>query len=302
MINIQESYDMHSLSLNEGNFKSRESTASKLYIVQNAPTEEEAVKAVYDFAPRYIESPDGSRTIPKKSASVNERLGEANWKVTVEYAYDTNSTATSEEEEANSVSSGGSESTSPEVCFQCSTTSQTVTLPISQWMLYSRSGVAPGGGALPISQIPIGWNGRTNNEFAATGVDIPVADLREQYTRIMKYSTVRSSSWRRKMASCTGRINNGVFKGWNPGEVMFLGCSYTTPQDSDAQVKVTFDFLIRTNESNASIAGIDIGAVRGHDYVWAVTDNASASSVTGQVKYIFRSQVARYADFDILGI
>jgi hypothetical protein len=168
-------------------------------------------------------------------------------------------------------------------------------------MLYSATGKLPAG-VIPPSQIPIGWNGKLGRESSATGVEVHMPELREQYVRIMKYETVRSSAWRRRIASCIGKVNSGAFKGWNRGEVMFLGCSYQTPQDNDSKVKVTFEFLIRINETNAIVSGINIGNIYGHEYVWAVQDNYIGAASDNNIKYIFCAQVADFADFDILGV
>lgn len=79
---------------------------------------------------------------------------------------------------------------------------------------------------------------------------------------------------------------------------MFMGLSYTTPQRGVKTVKVTFDFSIRLNEDKATVAGIKVGDVKGHEYVWAVTSGAySDNNVSPVVQYIFKSQVVEFADF-----
>lgn len=300
MPTVSELYDAGQLNVYQGKFNSRKSTASKVFVVSGAANECEAVAAAYRDAPASIRDNNGRAAIPKRTAQITERRGDKNWVVTVEYSYDTTTSQTSDEESAENLSSGGVAEESPEVCFQCSATSTTVLRPVRQWLVYKTDDSILG----RVDHVPIGWNGSFTN-FSASGVDIPVTDLREQYTKIMRYSTVRSAAWRRKIALCRGKVNSGAFKGWQPGEVMFDGCSYQTPQDSTSKVKVTFEFTIRLNEENASVAGINIGHVNGHDYIWAVQDNNAmnfAAGVTGQIKYVFVSQLFEYIDFDILGV
>lgn len=301
MPTVKEFYDAGQLNLYNGNFNSRKSTASKVFIVSDAKNECEAVAAAFDQAPNVIYDNDGNAAIPKRTAQINERCGDRNWKVTVEYSYDTTNSSTSDQENADNASKGGgSNSEPPEVCFQSSATTTTVYVPINQTCVYSRTGKGLGNA----NGIPIGWNGKTDSTFSASGIEVPVSDLREQYTKIMRYSTVRSSAWRRKIALCTGKVNSGDFKGWKRGEVMFNGCSYQTPQDSDSKVRVTFEFTIRLNETDVKIAGIPIGSVNGHDYAWAIQDNTVSPEhgVRAQIKAIFVAQVVPYVDFDILGV
>ena len=87
---------------------------------------------------------------------------------------------------------------------------------------------------------------------------------------------------------------------------MFLGCGYSTPLRGVDKVKVTFEFLIRMNETNPRVAGKqfdDGGGLYGHQYAWVVTSDAvSGESVTKVVDYIFRSDVVEAIDFDQLGV
>ena len=292
-ISVMESWDLASLSLARGNFSNGESTMTKIFVVENAETEEKAADAAYRLSPAKISDLSGKLCIPKKSATVIERCGETTWKVQVEYGYSTGSSNDAEEDEAD-------DNDVPEVCFQCSATTIHVTKPYSQTCVY-RNPLYPQ--IANPEKIMIGWNGETGPQSEATGVDVQTADCREQYKRILKYSKVRSSSWRRKVASCVGRVNSGTFKGWKAGEVMFLGASYDTPQGGVTQVKVTFDFLIRTNEENAKVCGHNVGDVKGFEYVWAVLcDSRSQSAVTKDIKYIFKSGIVRTTDFSKLGL
>lgn len=294
IITVTESYDMGSMTLNYGNFGNASSTAKKIFIVRNARTEEEAVDAAYKQSPSKIKDVNGIDKIPKRLASVTERCGDNTWKVEVDYGYTTNSSNSSDE------SYGGDDNDVPEVSFQCSASSIHVLKAIDQVLAYKSPDAPP---LTDVDAIPIGWNGKVKGQSEASGIDVPFPELREQYVRVLSYNTVRSSTWRRKVASCVSCINKGKFKGWNTGEVMFLGCSYQTPQRGIEKVKVTFEFLIRTNEQNAKVCGHNIGEVLGHDYVWAVIEDAvEQNAINKKVKYIFKSRLVKAADFDILGL
>lgn len=292
-VNVMESWDLSNLTLARGNFNNHETSMTKMFVVENANTEEEAAVAAYQNSPAKISDLDGKMVLPKKSASVVERCGETTWKVQVEYGFDTSSSPDGDDDAANNEDV-------PEVCFQCSATTIHVTKPYTQKCVWRNPNYPE---IINPEKILIGWNGEFGPQSDATGVDVQAAECREQYKRILKYEKVRSSSWRRRVASCVGRVNNGKFKGWNKGEVMFMGASYETPQRGVKQVKVTFDFIIRTNEDNAKVCGHNVGDVDGFEYVWAVLgDSRSQSALTKEVRYIFKSGVVRTADFDKLGL
>ena len=291
-IKVTESWDMNNLTLKRGNFGNGESSATKYYIVEDADDERAAVDAAYSQSPAKIKDTNGKEIIPKQQASVVERCGERTWKVQVDYGFSTQSSNSADDEDPN-------DDEVPEVCFQCSASTTHITRPIDQKCVYVKTGESP---IANPEKVLIGWNGARGGQMEASGVDVPSGETREQYVKILKYSKVRSSSWRRKVAQCVGRVNKGKFKGWKTGEAMFIGCSYSTPMRGVAQVKVTFEFLIRTNENNAKVCGHNIGDLNGHDYVWVVMGNTMANSITPVIKYIFKAQVVKYVDFDCLGL
>lgn len=292
-IKVKESYDLGGATLHSGVFNSVNSSASKKYLVSGASTEEEAVAAAYAFAPEKTGDNEGRGYLPRLKASVQERCGDDVWKVLVEYGYNTENSPSNEDNDDDDV---------PSVCFQCTTSTQRVVQPISQKCVFARQGV-PEISDDDAQIIPIGWNGKFQSDSMASGVDIPVGMLQEQYTVIMKYSSIRSIAWRRKVLDCMTHVNKNKFMGWEPGEAMLIDCSYATPQRGVKKVKVTFTFLIRKNENNAKVQGKSIGKVKGHQYVWTILDDIiSGTNIVKSVKYIFTSDVLYEADFSVLGI
>ena len=293
-ITVAESWELSNVTLDKGKYRASGSTGSILYVVTGAATEQEAIEAAYAFAPGKLMDSSGEKGIPKRQASLTERCGENAWKVQVDYGFSSESQMTDEDTD------GDEEDHTPEVCFQCSNTTMHVVLPKQQTVAYLADGIPQM--ANP-EKIPIGWNGRKGADCEFAGLDVVTGEMREQYTRWLKYGKVRGIAWRRKILSCVGCVNVGKFKGWETGEAMFLGASYSTPQRGVTKVKVTFDFLIRRNESNAKVAGIDIGDLNGHDVVWSITrDTKSSNQILPKVVAIFKARVCNYVDFDVLGL
>ena len=151
--------------------------------------------------------------------------------------------------------------------------------------------------------LSIGWNGKTGDGMEVAGVDVPVAQMRETYTQIKRLSEL-TTAYKRRVAACVGKVNNGKFKGWEAGEVMFLGASYNAPDKNSSKVAVTYNFSIQPNEAGAVYGGITIGAKKGWEYVWAITKSlvGVGGSPASVIRAIYIAQVAQYADFGKLGI
>lgn len=102
-----------------------------------------------------------------------------------------------------------------------------------------------------------------------------------------------------------GKVNKGSFHGWQTGEVMFIGASYSAPSDNNsAKVVVSFDFMIQPNESEFEICGNKISK-EGFEYAWSITRtsaDAEKKSPAVDVVGIYIDQVCPYADFGCLGV
>ena len=136
------------------------------------------------------------------------------------------------------------------------------------------------------------------------GRDVPTADMRETYTKTISRSKATSTGYKKRVASLVGKVNNSSFKGWSPGEIMFIGCSYSTPVKGASKVTVTFNFRIMPNESNAKIANINVGSKQGFEYLWArsKTVKGTDGKPKVEVQSAYKSVVCETGNFSELGI
>lgn len=150
----------------------------------------------------------------------------------------------------------------------------------------------------------INWNGEAGANAAFNGVDVPSVSLQETYTKVMKVADAKNISFRRKVANLVGCANKNTFKGWEPGEALFTGCSFSGVDKSGEYVTVNFNFSIKLNEPSAEIDGIKLGMVRGWQYVWAVRPKAASSGTGIQLKTqtVYVADVVRYESFAPLGL
>lgn len=148
----------------------------------------------------------------------------------------------------------------------------------------------------------IGWNGKTGPECEIAGIEIPIGEMRETYTKVMSRGKL-TVDFKRKVNRLVGKVNSTAWKGWEAGEVMFMGASYTAPLKGTTRVTVTFNFTVRENEKDAKVNGISCGSRKGFEAIWAVPSSKSANNLQKvDVDAVYISEVCESADFGILGL
>ena len=272
-VKVELSYAEHPKAIDKkGNYTSIEVQ----YLVFGVTTEEEALTAVHGKAPAE------SKGLPLDSIEIDTRETNDTFRVNAIYR----------EEEVDVGDSGGDDDDeTPTESFDCGGGTKHLLYSFGQKKVY---GDKDAGGA-------IGWNGKSGDDCEIAGVDVPTAQLRETYTKPMRVSKL-TTAFKRKVAGLVGKVNSGSFKGWNAGEVMFLGMSYSTPAKKAKKVTVTFNFAIQPNESGVRIAGKSV-TKKGFEYVWAISKTVASSGTPKlEVEGIYVDQVCEYASFSGLGL
>lgn len=272
-VKVELSYAEHPKAIDKkGNYTSIEVQ----YLVFGVTTEEEALTAVHGKAPAE------SKGLPLDSIEIDTRETNDTFRVNAIYR---------EEEVEVGDSGGDDDDETPTESFDCGGGTKHLLYSFGQRKVY---GDKDAGGA-------IGWNGKSGDDCEIAGVDVPTAQLRETYTKPMKISKL-TTSFKRKVAALVGKVNSGAFKGWNAGEVMFLGMSYSTPAKKAKKVTVSFNFAIQPNESGVKVAGKSV-TKKGFEYVWAISKTVASSGTPKlEVEGIYVDQVCEYASFSGLGL
>jgi len=100
------------------------------------------------------------------------------------------------------------------------------------------------------------------------GVDITVPVYQFSETHYFSDAQV-NASYNGAIFSCTGKTNAGGFKGFAPGEVLFLGASGSKRGDSpDDDWEITFQFAASPNETGLSLGSITGINKDGWEYLW----------------------------------
>jgi len=137
------------------------------------------------------------------------------------------------------------------------------------------------------------------------GVDIVVPQLQwqEQYDVPNAYVT---AEYIRGVAGITGTTNNASFRGFDAGEVLFLGCSGSQEWDDEkgkGPWSLSYRFVASKNVTGQTIGGISGIQKKGHEYLWVRYEDAvSSNTVFKRPKAVYVSKVYKDSDFSALGI
>ena len=274
MARVEQSYDAHTKRIDASGVLT---SAEIPYIVFEAADEDDALRAVLDVAPKSLGK------APLSSIEIDSRENDATYKVNALY------------EEDESISGGGSsigggdDSGEPQMSFDCSGGTAHIVRSFNQQKWKTE----------PNPNGMIGWNGKPGQEAEYAGVDVVTATMRESYTLQMRPSQL-TTSYKRMLANLTGKVNSKSFKGWEAGEVLFLGASFSGNQSGSDRITVTFNFAIQQNESAVPISPELAIKKRGWEYVWTITktvDDPETKTTKVELVNAYVEQVYPYADF-----
>jgi hypothetical protein len=154
---------------------------------------------------------------------------------------------------------------------------------------------AAGGGTAPDCQGAIGVTG---DSVEGTDITVPVYNFTETH-----YITDAAVTGAYKLAlfQLTGKVNNGTFKGFAAGEVLFLGASGAKRGTDDWEI--TFRFAASPNVTGLSVGPITGITKLGWDYLWVrYTDTEDENVLVKQPIAAYVERVYEQGNFASLGI
>jgi hypothetical protein len=116
----------------------------------------------------------------------------------------------------------------------------------------------------------------------------------------------------KNLSRITGCTNNGAFRTFAAGEVLFFGCSGSQEWDSqkgNGPWSLSFKFAASQNAGGDSeLPALKIGTIdgiekKGHEYLWVRYEDAGDGGVLyKKPKYVYVNRVYREANFSDLGL
>jgi len=235
------------------------STAEIPYVVRQAIDEADVKSAVLSATPTLYAG------MVRKAVEITERVNADTWKVQVRYEQP----EYEQEEEPEPVFS-----------FDTGGGSQHITQSIETRGMYGPEASDKLGGA-------IGFDGE---QIAGVDITVPVYNFSE--THYLPASVV-TPGYRGALFRATGTVNAGGFRGFAPGEVLFLGASGSrrgTGPDDDWEI--TFKFAAQPNRSDIRVGDIGPISKQGWEYMWV----QYAPDVDDGRKILIKKPVAVYVE------
>jgi hypothetical protein len=140
---------------------------------------------------------------------------------------------------------------------------------------------------------------------SVNGVDIVVPALTWTETYDVPHAYV-TAAYIRGVAGLTGSVNNGGFRGFAAGEVLFMGCSGAQEWDDqrgNGPWTLSYKFVASPNVSGQKIGDIEDIDKKGHEYLWVkYSDVVSTQSLVKKPTAVYVNKVYRDGNFAGLGI
>lgn len=277
---VEQIYDAPSM---DAELKQNASTGQKFtrytsaeieYNVFEVTEETLAIEAVKGTAPEtYL-------NMNLQGFSVSERINENTWRIAANYAYVQNENTDDSEVENESTFS-----------FDTSGGTKHLTHSIKTIEKASNS---------PDYKQAINYDGST-----VQGVDITMPTMNFSETHYFKPSKV-STSFKKKIADLTGKVNDSSFKGYSKGEVLFLGASGSRRGTGRKDLwEISFKFAVSPNQSGLKIGDLSISKKEGWQYLWvryATDTDASKENLVSKPLGAYVEQVYEYGSLRGLGI
>lgn len=147
----------------------------------------------------------------------------------------------------------------------------------------------------PAGTVAINYDGEKVN-----GIDIPGESTK--FTESNVFDKI-STRYRNLLSELKGAVNSKLFKGYDLGEVMFLGATFSA--EYGKPVEVTYQFEAIKNKKEFKIGDITVGYKRGWDYMEVKYEDDvddKAKELLKKPVAVYIKRVCRFTDFKCLGL
>ncbi|MDD5727554.1 MAG: hypothetical protein PHV59_03225 [Victivallales bacterium] len=133
------------------------------------------------------------------------------------------------------------------------------------------------------------------------GVDVAKANPLETLDLTVKRSKV-TPDYKRTLIKMVHTVNKERFKGWEPGEVLFVGANISRYGDED--YNITFEFAISPNKKDIDLMGITIPEKKGWHYAWVIEKQkiCDDKEILPVAQSAYVHKIFEESDFELLGI
>ena len=239
----------------------------------------------------YFQYPGSEVRLAAESYSISY-LGDDAWQVTINYEKEG---ADNPEQEAPLTRARSFDTTGG---MQHITQAQTGS--VSQSGVVTDTGTAETRYSLAPDQAPDQRGAIGVDADSVAGVDIVVPSLTWTETYDVPSGFV-DDAYIKTVAALTGTTNKNSFRGFDAGEVLFLGCSGSHEYDSQrgsGPWSLSYKFNANKNATNLKVGALEGIAKKGHEYLWIVYQDEITSAASIKVpRFVYVNPVYRQGDF-----
>jgi hypothetical protein len=132
------------------------------------------------------------------------------------------------------------------------------------------------------------------------GIDVTIPVFNFKETHYIPAALV-TPAYKVALFQLTGKVNAAPFKGFAPGEVLFLGASGSQRGTEDWEI--TFSFAASPNVTDLRVGDITGIDKKGWEYLWVrYAEAEDADVLVKQPAAVYVERVYEYSDFALLGI
>lgn len=247
------------------------------YIISGVGSEDDAKQAFADFVPK------SSKGWPLRDHTLTEQLTATKWEAEANYGnLDDNSESDQDKENKPSVYN-----------FEVSGVQQRMLRSLRTLGSYARTGQTPSSHGGLINVTP----------DAVNGIDIEMPSGSFSETHTFRRSSV-PDDYRRRLTYAYGKVNKYAFRGYQPGEVRFMGASDSFIANENF-FEITYRFAVSENATNLYVD--DIGPINkpGWAILWIQYEdsvNEEEKQLLKKIKSVYVEEVFESVDFAILRI
>jgi hypothetical protein len=140
--------------------------------------------------------------------------------------------------------------------------------------------------------------GVNNDSVEGTDITIPIFKFTFNY---YPATALMTPEYYHKLSTLAGRVNRDAWKGFDAGEVLYLGTA-GQPRSAD-DWELTMHFIASPNASELKVGDIENIVKGGHEYLWIrFGDSVDANTLTKVPQFAYVERMYEPADFEDLGI
>lgn len=260
-------------------------SAELRYVVRGTEDDAEVADLVADTSPTTYGG------LPRRSISIRPEGSSLIWDCTVTYGKKDPATT---DRQTNPPQTG-------DIAISFDTSGGTLRMTQSLETVGSHASIVISGVTIPVPGVDFKQAINVTKD-GVEGVDIYSPTFSFQITKYVARDEV-TDAYIGNLFNLTARVNNGNFRGFDAGQVLFLGASGSARGEEDFEI--TYKFLCSENKTGLTVGDIEGIDKKGWEYLWVSYEEFEDEESFRLVKRPYNVNVEKVyedGDFSLLGL